>query len=85
MRPILSTTAPEEMKIVTVSDGTETVAEVIQKMHGSWYVLGHGTARRRKGDPRNRDLGQRLALARAFRAAAEQIEKDIKIIHGLEA
>lgn len=68
-RNLTSTTAYE---INVISDGTETVAEVNVKFSpfSSLHVLGEGRARRRKGDKRDRDLGELLALRRAFSDAA---------------
>lgn len=66
---LTSTTAYE---INVLSDGDTTVAEVNVKFSpfSSLHVLGEGTARRRKGDARNRDVGELLALRRAFKEAS---------------
>jgi hypothetical protein len=65
-QPQLSSTSAYEINVL--SDGTTTVAEVNVKFSpfSSLHVLGEGVARRRKGDVRNRDVGELLALARAF-------------------
>jgi hypothetical protein len=51
-----------KIKIHTVTDGTETHADVF---FGD-VVVGRGVSRRRKGEKRNDEAGQNLAVARAF-------------------
>lgn len=81
-KTLLTIVDPDCYKVVVLSDGTTTTAEVIATDHRAFgssvsYQVGLGTARRRKGDPRDPDLGARLAIARAFRDAAEHVEKTI--------
>jgi hypothetical protein len=45
-------------------DGTNTVAEIVDD--ATETLLATGSARRRKGDPRNQALGNGLAVSRAF-------------------
>jgi hypothetical protein len=59
-----------DLQLDTVSDGTTTVAQV----RSDGDVIGHGVARRRKGDPRDAVGGQALAAARALRDAAVTFE-----------
>lgn len=68
----LQLTATTAYEVSVLSDGDVTVAEVNVKFSpfSSLHVLGEGVARRRKGDPRNRDVGELLALRRAFGDAA---------------
>lgn len=70
---------PDTFRIVVLSDGTNTSAEILQRGdQGNWFRLGYGGARRRKGDRRNRDLGARLATSRALRDAADRIDEYTK-------
>jgi hypothetical protein len=57
----------EVLKVEIISDGTSTVAQLIDP-HGD--IVGEGHARRRKGDPRNQEIGAALAVARACQDAA---------------
>jgi hypothetical protein len=58
--------ADAELSLDVFRDGTITKAEISFED----VVIGQGIARRRKGDPRNPELGDRLAIARAFSAAS---------------
>ena len=68
----------DETKVRIFTDGTSTVAEVVQDggMFGD-SVRGRGVARRRKGDKRREEIGASLAVGRAFRDAAERIERGL--------
>lgn len=78
----LTTHDHEDYRVIALSDGTLTQVEIIQRIpsdFGSpkWYRVGLGTAKRRKGDRRNPDLGALLAAERAFRDAADQIKRQL--------
>ena len=68
----------DNTKIRIFTDGTSTVAEVVQgsDMWGD-HVRGRGVARRRKGDKRREEIGTSLAVGRALRDAVERIEKGL--------
>lgn len=74
----LTTTTAYEINVL--SDGTNTQAEINVKFSpfSSLHVLGSGTARRRKGDSRDRDLGELIALRRAFNDAALNCLREIE-------
>lgn len=74
---LTSTTAYE---INVLSDGDTTVAEVNVKFSpfSSLHVLGEGVARRRPGDTRNRDIGELLALRRAFKDASMNCLRELE-------
>lgn len=66
----------DETKIRIFTDGTSTVAEVVQIDHTFGdLVRGRGVARRRKGDKRREGIGTSLAVGRALRDAAQRIEE----------
>jgi hypothetical protein len=53
-------------------DGTNTLADVSHEDgYGVSRVLATGEARRKKGDPRNQELGEALAVARALSDLAD--------------
>jgi hypothetical protein len=66
-----------EFSVTVLSDGTRTTAEITQAAGFQHFRVGFGEARRKKGDRRDQTLGVRLALMRAFRNAADQIEEMI--------
>lgn len=74
----LTTTTAYEVNVL--SDGTTTHAEINVKFSpfSSLHVLGEGVARRRKGDRRDRDLGELVALRRAFNDAAMNCLREIE-------
>lgn len=76
--PQLTTTTAYEVHVL--SDGTNTQAEINVKFSpfSSLHVLGEGQARRRPGDRRDRDLGELVALRRAFRDAAMNCLREIE-------
>lgn len=76
--PQLTTTNAYEISVL--SDGTNTHAEVNVKFSpfSSLHVLGEGKAKRRKGDVRDRDLGELIALRRAFNDAALNCLREIE-------
>lgn len=65
--------------ITVLSDGVTTHAEVNVKFSpfSSLHVLGEGDAYRRPRDKQDRDLGELIALRRAFLDASENILKEI--------
>lgn len=57
-------------------DGTTTVAHAVTTdPWGGEAITATGTARRKKGDPRNKELGFSIATARVFRQLAEREEE----------
>lgn len=77
-KPNLTVVDPDDYKIIVLADGTTTSVEIVQSDIHPFsgrvdYSLGSGVARRRKGDPRDPELGIKLAMARAFQNAAEKI------------
>lgn len=74
----LTTTTAYEINVL--SDGTVTHAEINVKFSpfSSLHVLGEGIARRHKGDKRDRDLGELIALRRAFNDAALNCLREIQ-------
>lgn len=75
---LLTTTNAYEVSVL--SDGTTTHAEINVKFSpfSSLHVLGEGKAKRRKGDRRDRDLGELIALRRAFSDAAMNCLREIE-------
>lgn len=78
-RTVPTLTLTSAYGITVVSDGDTTHAEVNVKFSpfSSLHVLGEGLSRRMKGDTRDRDLGELIALRRAFLDAGENILKEI--------
>jgi hypothetical protein len=84
-KPHLKSLPENAVRVLVLTDGTETVAEVVATNRlGYWETVGLGTSKRRtwvtphgrsKGDPRNEEIGVALAMSRAFKAAAEHYEK----------
>jgi len=71
------TTTEAEVTIV-LTDGTTTEAEVTAKgPFGAPLAIGHGKARRRKGDPRNSTVGELLARARALESAGKAARREL--------
>lgn len=69
------TTVSREMTLVVAFDGDETVAQAISRNEfGEDVIAATGRARRRKGDPRNHQVGIALAVSRVFRELAEREE-----------
>ncbi|MGW6255458.1 dsRBD fold-containing protein [Streptomyces sp. NPDC055085] len=66
-----------EVRVVT--DDTSTIAEILFADDEGPASLGVGTARRRKGDRRDSDLGWKLALGRAFQDAANGIAAELAV------
>lgn len=59
--------------IVAAFDDDRTTAQVLtDDPFGEEVVVGTGKAKRRKGDPRNPELGLALASVRALRDAADR-------------
>lgn len=73
-------TTTNAYEVTVLSDGTNTHAEVNVKFSpfSSLHVLGEGKAKRRKGDPRDRDLGELIALRRAFKDASMNCLREIE-------
>lgn len=65
------------MQVDTYTDGTTTEVFIIDPEDAT-KALGRGVARRRKGDPRDVQVGHELALARALRDMADDIEKAVQ-------
>lgn len=62
----------DAFQVLFLHDGTSTVAELLAKTaYGTQPVIARGLSRRRKGDKRDVRLGEVLALARMFQAAAD--------------
>jgi hypothetical protein len=63
---------PKAFELYVLSDGTLTTAEIVYRERGyhNGRLIGRGEARRRPGDPRDRDLGETIAMQRAFQDAA---------------
>lgn len=59
-----------------LTDGTTTEVVVVDPLHPGF--AGRGVSRRRKGDPRNSDVGYTIALARALRDMANKVEADLR-------
>lgn len=78
-RTVPTLTQTSAYGVTVVSDGDTTHAEVNVKFSpfSSLHVLGEGLSRRRKGDTRDRDLGELIALKRAFDDASANIVKEI--------
>lgn len=66
--------------VTVLSDGDQTEAEVNVKFSpfSSLHVMGRGVSKRRKGDTRDRDLGELLALRRSFLDAAANILRELE-------
>lgn len=66
--------------INVLTDGRNTVAEVTIKFSpfSSLHVLGTGEARRHPRDKRDRELGELLALRRAFKDAGMNILREME-------
>lgn len=82
-------TASKAYEISVISDGTTTLAEVQVKFSpfSSLHVLGSGTAKRRtwtnakgqkRADRHDADLGELIALRRAFKDAAVNCLREIE-------
>jgi hypothetical protein len=69
---------PDDFRVIIITDGTTTTAEILVRRR----QLGVGTARRRKGDRRDHELGESLALERAFRVAADRLAKTRRMLYG---
>lgn len=79
MRPNLLNIDAYDINLLT--DGTTTTAEVTAKgPFGAPLTIGRGTARRRKGDPRNTPVGELLALARTFEDAGRNARKELEAL-----
>lgn len=65
----------DEFELVVVQDGTTTEATVVHGPTGT--IIGQGVAKRRKGDQRLPILGSTLAVQRAFRAAADNLNDNL--------
>lgn len=61
----LASTVSSLLEARVYRDGTNTLVELVDSADND-YVLATGKARRRKGDPRDPELGAYIALARAF-------------------
>jgi hypothetical protein len=60
-----------EFEVEVISDGTTTTVQ----LGYDGGIVGHGVARRRKGETRNPAVGIALATARALRDAADGYEE----------
>lgn len=72
----LSVMDPNAFEFYILSDGTRTTAELVYREPGyraGSRLIGRGEARRRPGDPRRRDLGETIAMQRAFQDAASRL------------
>ncbi|MGW0939069.1 dsRBD fold-containing protein [Streptomyces sp. NPDC002666] len=74
-RPNRTMTMTDEIKVVVLADDDRTQAEVMAKRPFGYASVGVGEARRRPGDPRDAELGEMLALSRAFKAAHRTMTK----------
>lgn len=61
----------------TYTDGTTTEV-IIRNPEDDTTYIGRGVARRRKGDPRNIEVGHTVAMARALRDMADAIEAELR-------
>lgn len=78
-------TSSKPMTLQVAWDGTNTTVEAMSiDEYGGPVIIARGTARRRKGDPRNEQVGFALATARVFRALAEREESFVRRIQGDE-
>jgi hypothetical protein len=69
-------TMDDLVTVVVITDGTHTTAEVVGREAGlPPRSLGYGTAKRRRGETRDADLGAALALSRAFEKASEYFSR----------
>lgn len=68
------------MKIAVQTDGTETVAELID-LDDDLNVIGLGVAKRRKGERADPGLGRDLAALRAFEEAAVRVREEFERRH----
>ena len=78
----LGTNYADDFKLVIVSDGTTTTAQLLIRdatdPFSPYFSIGAGTAKRRKGETRNFRLGQQLAAVRAMKAAVEYLSKGLE-------
>lgn len=70
-------TSTLDLTVETYTDGTTTEVMIVDPENADAYV-GRGVARRRKGDPRNVEVGHNVALARALRDMANWIEAGLR-------
>ncbi|MGW6260342.1 dsRBD fold-containing protein [Streptomyces sp. NPDC055085] len=77
-RPATKLSTWPNYHITALSDGDTTQAEIGFTINGKAYSLGRGEARRRPGDQRNRELGQLIALRRAFKEASLTMLREIE-------
>lgn len=68
-------TSTLDFEVETFTDGTTTEVHILDPEDATVY-LGRGVARRRKGDPRNVEVGHTIALARALRDLADTVEAE---------
>lgn len=66
-----------ELDTDTYTDGTTTEV-IIRNPENPTTYIGRGVARRRKGDPRNVEVGHTVALARALRDMADVLESGLR-------
>lgn len=66
-----------ELQTETFTDGTTTEVLILNPDDAERYI-GRGVARRRKGDPRDLEVGHSLGLARALRDMADKIEASLR-------
>lgn len=64
-----------EVEVTVVTDGTTT--EAVVRLDGVSEPFAKGTAKRRRGDRRNPEVGILLALARAFEDGAGELRKSL--------
>lgn len=71
-----------DLNVKVFHDGTNTLADISKADEFGAIVVATGEARRKKGDPRNRELGEALAVARALSnladAQAAEVERLLK-------
>lgn len=70
----------EGFEITVLSDGDSLTQVEITIEHDHRSVplaIGRGEARRRPGDPRDRALGEYVALERAFKSAAQTVRMEL--------
>lgn len=74
----LRSSPPDAYNIAVITDGTNTVAEIIALTEFGAITIGRGESRRRRGDKRNSVVGQTLALKRALKEAEKGCDNVLK-------
>lgn len=82
-RPEGLQTSAKPLTLQVAWDGTNTVVEAVSiDEYGGPVIVARGTARRRKGDTRDDQVGFALATARVFRTLAEREEAYVRRAQG---